>query len=232
MAVEAPRERALNELRKRLREKHYEDGRLPPERELAGMLKVGRRAVRDALGTLEREGIVWRRQGQGTFTGRQPILGDGEIARLARRVNPLEIIETRLAIEPVLASRSAMRASLADIDALKRIAEQALTARNATDYARADAAFHHKIAESADNAMLLAIFAMTIRVRDKVDWERVRQYYFHHDGARRSYQEHSVVISAIAARDPVAAEAGMRDHLQKISAALLGMNPSAAPTRT
>ena len=132
MTQEAPKERVLNELRKRLREKQYEDGRLPPERELASVLSASRRAVRDALAKLEGEGIVWRRQGQGTFTEAPPTLGYDDIARLAHRVNPLEIVETRLAIEPMLAHRSALRASLADIEAMKRIAERALHAKNPT----------------------------------------------------------------------------------------------------
>jgi DNA-binding FadR family transcriptional regulator len=226
MAQEAPKERVLNELRKRLRERLYEDGRLPPERELASALSASRRAVRDALAKLEDEGIVWRRQGQGTFTEAPPTLGPDDIARLAQRVNPLEIVETRLAIEPMLAHRSALRASLADIEAMKRIAERALHAKNPSDYTRADAAFHRKIAETAGNALLLAMFEMVLLVREKVDWERVRRYYFQHDGARRSFDEHSLILRAIAARDPPATQAAMRSHLDSVSAVFLEMSGS------
>jgi GntR family transcriptional repressor for pyruvate dehydrogenase complex len=225
MAQEAPKERVLNELRKQLRERQYEDGRLPPERELASTLTASRRAVRDALAKLEGEGIVWRRQGQGTFTEAQPIVGY-DIAKLANRVNPLEIVETRLAIEPMLAHRSALRASLADIEAMKRIAERALNAKNPSDYTRADAAFHRKIAETAGNALLLALFEMIIVVREKVDWERVRRYYFRHDGARQSYDEHSLILHAIFARDPPGAEAAMRNHLENVSAVFFEMTAS------
>ncbi len=226
MAHEASKERVLNELRKRLREKQYEDGRVPPERKLASVLSASRRAVRDALARLEGEGIVWRRQGQGTFTEAQPTGGYRDIAKLAHRVNPLEIVETRLAIEPMLAHRSALRASLADIETMKRIAERALNAKNPVDYTRADAAFHRKIAETAGNALFPAMFEMIILVREKVDWERVRRYYFRHDGARRSYDEHSVILSAIFSRDPPAAEAAMRDHLESVSAVFLEMTAS------
>jgi DNA-binding FadR family transcriptional regulator len=226
MAPEAPKERVLNELRKRLREKQYEGGRLPPERELASVLSASRRAVRDALAKLEGEGIVWRRQGQGTFTEAQPIGGYGDASKLADRVNPLEIVEARLAIEPMLAHRSALRASLTDIESMKRIAERVLKAKNPVDYARADAAFHRKIAGTAGNAMFLAMFEMIILVREKVDWERVRRYYFRHDGARRSYDEHAVILSAISARDPPAAEAAMRGHLESVSAVFLEMTAS------
>ena len=60
---------------------------------------------------------------------------------------------------------------------------------------------------------------------ETADWTRVRQYYFHHDGARRSYEEHTVVIEAIGERDPNAAAAAMQDHLRKVSASLLSADP-------
>jgi DNA-binding FadR family transcriptional regulator len=230
MAVESQKELALKALRRHLAAADRNGGRLPPERELASQMKVGRRTVREALSVLEREGAIWRRQGQGTFYGPAKLVGEREVADLAHRVNPLEIVEARLAIEPVLARLAAMRASLADIEAMKRIADKARVARNARDYARADADFHRKIAECAGNAMFRAMFEMIIRVREKADWTRVRQYYFHHDGARRSYEEHKVVIAAIGERDPGGAAAAMQDHLRNISASLLDADPPFAGT--
>jgi DNA-binding FadR family transcriptional regulator len=222
MVAVPPSDRALKALRKRLESVLGESGRLPPERELAASLKVGRRAVRDALAVLEKEGTVWRRQGRGTFYGIEPSVSEQEIGQLARRVNPLEILEARLSFEPGLARLAAMRASLADIEEMNRIALRALTAPNARDYERADAAFHRKIAECAGNAMFLAMYEMIIRVREKADWQRLRQYYFRHDGARCSYDEHKLVIDAIAEREPAAAAGAMQDHLQKVSQTLAG----------
>jgi DNA-binding FadR family transcriptional regulator len=49
-----------------------QDGRLPTERELSAMFSVGRRAVRRAVEVLEAEGLLWRRQGKGTFVGQPP----------------------------------------------------------------------------------------------------------------------------------------------------------------
>ncbi len=45
----------------------YADGRIPAEADLATELGVSRATVRDALGRLELEGVVVRRQGAGTF---------------------------------------------------------------------------------------------------------------------------------------------------------------------
>ncbi len=230
MAVESQREVALRALRRHLAAAEDDSGQLPPERQLASQMKVGRRTVREALSVLEQEGAIWRRQGQGTFFGPAKLVGEREVAALAHRVNPLEIVEARLSIEPVLARLAAMRASLADIEAMTRIAEKARTAKNARDYARADAGFHRKIAECAGNAMFRAMFEMIIRVREKADWTRVRQYYFRHDGARRSFEEHRLIIDAIGERDPQAAATAMQDHLRKVSASLLGADsPLTAP---
>jgi len=45
----------------------FENGRIPPEADLAADLGVSRTTVRDALTRLEHEGTIFRRQGAGTF---------------------------------------------------------------------------------------------------------------------------------------------------------------------
>ncbi|MDB5560668.1 MAG: GntR family transcriptional regulator [Hyphomicrobiales bacterium] len=224
MKAESPKQMALSELRRRLDAGQYDNVRLPPERQLATMLGVGRRALREALDLLEEEGLIWRRQGHGTFTTSQRLVSEPEIARLAHRVNPIEIVEARLSIEPMLVRRSAMRASQAEIDAIIRLAEAARTAKDPRTYEGFDIAFHRKIADCAGNALFLAMFEMIISVREKADWKRVREYYFEHDGAEKSYAEHELIIDAIIDRDPAKAEAAMRDHLSKVALAFLGVD--------
>jgi GntR family transcriptional regulator len=50
--------------------RYREGDRLPPEHELAAMLKVSRGTLRSALHRLEEDGEIVRRQGSGTFVGR------------------------------------------------------------------------------------------------------------------------------------------------------------------
>ena len=54
-------------LKQRIVNVEFEDGRIPPEADLAADLGVSRNTIRDALSQLETEGIVFRRQGAGTF---------------------------------------------------------------------------------------------------------------------------------------------------------------------
>lgn len=54
-------------LKQRINSHEFVDGRVPPELELADELQVSRNTVRDALSRLEMEGVIYRRQGAGTF---------------------------------------------------------------------------------------------------------------------------------------------------------------------
>ena len=81
-----------------------EDGRLPPERDLSEALGVSRTELRKALGVLEAEGQIWRHVGKGTFVGSRPIDRIADIAALAKRTNPAEVMRARLIVEPEIAT--------------------------------------------------------------------------------------------------------------------------------
>ena len=55
------------------------DGRLPTERALAERFDTSRRLIRQVLDDLEIEGLVWRKQGSGTYAG-QPQDPTGDLA--------------------------------------------------------------------------------------------------------------------------------------------------------
>lgn len=59
--------RIYTELRKRIMNGYYTDGKLPPEMELCNEFKASRITVRNALEQLRREGLIHREKGSGTF---------------------------------------------------------------------------------------------------------------------------------------------------------------------
>jgi len=60
-------EQIKTHLKQRILNAEFEDGRIPPEIELATALNVSRSTIREALSRLETEGVIFRKQGAGTF---------------------------------------------------------------------------------------------------------------------------------------------------------------------
>lgn len=62
--------RVAREIRKQLKSEYITGGKLPSEHEMAAQFGVSRGTVRQALTILEREGVIFRRQGSGTFVNK------------------------------------------------------------------------------------------------------------------------------------------------------------------
>jgi DNA-binding FadR family transcriptional regulator len=213
---------ALSRLRRLIAEGiAEEDGRLPPERHLAERLGVGRRSLRRALGVLEEEGHIWRRQGKGTFVRDAKAPFDLHLGRISQHTNPIEVMEMRLALEPVAARLAALRASRCDLDRLRRLAEETRSARRASDYERADTAFHRRIAEAARNALCLALYDAMADLLRGLACERLTENgrCFNRQAVYADF--HDQLVEAIAARDGDRAEKIMYAHLRDVQQNIL-----------
>jgi GntR family transcriptional regulator len=60
-------EQAKSYIKQRILKDDFENGQLPSETDLADELGVSRTTIRDALSRLELEGVIYRKQGAGTF---------------------------------------------------------------------------------------------------------------------------------------------------------------------
>ncbi len=196
------------------------DGRVIAERTLAEQLSVGRRALRKALDQLESEGLIWRRQGQGTFVGTPPTPRLRKLEGLATKTSPFEIMEVRQEIEPPMARFAALRASQADIDAMRNMIEKAASATTQADYEKWDSAFHQKLAESVKNTLFLAVFEAVNAVRREAAWARLRESSHSDTLIEELSTQHRDIVDAIEQRDPKRAEAAMRRHLSEVEHAL------------
>lgn len=198
------------------------DGRIPPERILADELGVGRRSLRRALDVLEREGRILRQQGRGTFVQapepQRPANGTATVPldQILEHTNPLEAIEVRLSIEPVMARLAALRASQCDIKKLQRLAEETRDATESGIYEEADEKFHRAVAEASRNALFLAMFDMLHSCRRDAAWRRLGENA--HCYKRQSVYAgfHREICDAIAARDGERAQQAMYRHLSDV----------------
>lgn len=194
--------------------------RLPPERQLAVTLGVGRSAVREALAALEILGIVDVRAGSGTYLrGNASELLPQTLrwGLLIGERNTQELLELRSGLEIYVVRLAAARA---DADDLKAIAASLDRMRTSVDklgiFARADLDFHHALGAASGNATLVDMLNI---VRSLLQVYADRSV---HDpaAARIAIEEHDAVYRALTEGDPDAAASAMAHHMSTASARL------------
>ncbi|PYE87917.1 GntR family transcriptional regulator [Phyllobacterium leguminum] len=213
---------ALEKLRSMLESPSDEASiRLPPERQLVELLGVGRRTIRVALDILEKEGLIWRKQGQGTFGGQPAPLAGMPAMRLAEHTNPLEVMDVRIEIEPALARMAAARATPALIQQLERLALKAEQSTDAASWERWDSAFHAKIADASGSQLFIAIMAMINGIRQSPSWRQFRARIRSNGQTALSIEQHAAILDAIRRLHPLDAEAAMRAHVTSLRDAVI-----------
>lgn len=199
--------------------------RLPSERALSATLGVTRNQLRRALDELEAGGLVWRHVGRGTFVGARPVLNIAEMDYLQSIVTPGQVIEARLAIEPILASLAALHGTEAQIARIRGRIDDCVSAADWRGYEAADNGLHLEIARATQNKLLIFLFETLNTVRRTVVWNQKR-------ATQRpprdygSFREHAAILDAIVARAPGSAAEAMRVHLSAVYARVL---PTLAP---
>ncbi|MBO6757415.1 MAG: FadR family transcriptional regulator [Roseibium sp.] len=213
---------AVDALREFIAGREYAPGdRLPPERELIGHLKVTRTTLRKALDTLEREGVIWRHVGKGTFvSSKNDSLETGDLAAVVQQITPVRMMRARLAIEPAIAGEAAINASREAIARIKKAKDRAIDAESWPEYETNDDLFHHAIAEASDNILLVTLFDQLNAVRRAVALNTVIRYDDRPPRTHTSFAEHDRIYAAIEARDSKAAYEAMRQHIGSVSARL------------
>lgn len=223
--------RALAALRarvKRIDQNGNKAVRLPPERDLAAELGIGRRAVRRALEVLETEGLIWRRQGKGTFTGPRPSENPGTVSALVDRTNPQEVLEARMQLEPALAGLAALRADQQDVRCMRDLCDR--LARAGDDDARElwDEALHRTIGRAAGNTLLFGLYEIIEEVRRDEAWRSLRERARSKAMVATYVEQHAAIVDAIARRDPGAAEQAMRSHIATLRRNILSQDDQEA----
>jgi len=187
--------------------------RLPPERELAKVLAVGRSAVREALAALEILGVVDVRPGSGTYLRGST----SELLPQSLRWGILigersteELIEVRGALEIYAARLAAERMSEMSVSRLaEHLAAMESSLHNMGAFVEADLRFHLELAEATANAVLLDTLQI-IRSLLRVWADRAVQ---DSEQAEVALREHARVYDAIRARDGDAAASAMAGHM-------------------
>lgn len=181
--------------------------KLPTERELCGVLMVGRSTVREALKRWEALGIVEMRHGSGVFlkVAVSPNLMHVPLvlARPSKVKNLLQILQVRRALEGEAAAVCAASASPQDIAGIGAALLRMETAHRNGDASEEDWQFHQTIYQATGNPFFPQLIQS---MRDLLHqlWENALELP---DFASASHPYHRTMYEAIVRRDPDAARA-------------------------
>jgi DNA-binding FadR family transcriptional regulator len=207
----------IERLRAFIADQPEDENRLPPERELALRLGVGRKALRKALDALEAEGCLYRHVGRGTFVRGRASVSVPPLSRIFETTNPLDVMEVRLILEPRAARLAAMRISGAELAEIDRTIERGEASQDTQAFESWDGRFHQQVASASRNELLSALLAIVQATRDSQVWGNVKQRTVTRESRERYTSEHRVIARALRMRDAAEAEEAMARHLAGVA---------------
>lgn len=192
---------------------------LPSERALMERFGVGRPAIREALLSLEKMGLVAINNGERARVTRptpealvQQLSGAAR-SLLARPAGQETFQQARLFFETGLARHAAVHAGADDLQGLRAaLADNAAALGDREAFERTDVAFHFVLAEIPRNPIFTALHHAIAEWL--IDQRRVTLRVAGAD--RRAYRWHREIFDAIAAGEPDRAESAMRRHLEEV----------------
>ena len=196
---------------------HLKPGdRLPPERELAHSLDVGRCALREAVRVLESFGLVDVRPGEGTFlredeaarTSGQPSFGF--LSALSTQRNLLEV---RRLLAPGLAGLAARRATADDLVKMRGVIEaQGAKVERGESGMDEDVTFQGLIADATGNPALVQLMKELAKA-----FQETKDTPLQRNGQpARSLRQNGAILAAIESRNPTLAARRMEARIRHV----------------
>lgn len=191
---------------------------LPPEKELATQMNVGRRAVREALRILQNKGLVEIRMGVGTIVLRNNL--DSYLNTLLENMNSYlqtnkgeleNVLEFRAIIESYALKRLIERNDTETVSRLRENLEcqrSALTSDDPDAYNDNHIVFHRQIVESLQNPIVSMVYDQV----QKLIAHRIFVAGSSKEQQMKSIAEHTEIVDAVSARDLVGCDKAVKVH--------------------
>lgn len=189
--------------------------KLPAERELAEHFGTTRGLVRRAILRLERQRLVTRHVGRGTFVVDQPEGTAPSMSRESRlqHVSPVDVLEARMALEPGFADLAVARATEDDLDHLEGLLVSLEKAPTQQEFREAGYAFHLALAKVTRNPLLVNMFELIIEARLAAGWGKLLSLNDTAEARQQQAASNRAILDALRARDGALARKVLRHHL-------------------
>jgi len=195
--------------------------KLPNERELAQQFGTSRTAVRSALAMMERQGLVHRRVGSGTFLAddaRDVFSRMDQTDAASHEAVPsfAEIVEGRLLFEPAMMHLVVTRVDDDEISQMRRTLGEIVSAPSWEDFKESIYALHRQMFASTKNKFLVQIMNSILDDRRAVHFDgRNTDKPAPEPVRKQTHKDLQLIVDAIAARDAARAEQLVSDHLMR-----------------
>lgn len=190
--------------------------KLPSERELAAMMKVGRPALREALRGLALMNVVEIRHGDGTYvTSLEPdrLVEHLDFVFSLDDHTFLDLLDARKVLEVGLVMLAAERITDDEIAALEAGLVKSRQAQDSPDeFLQLDIDLHMGIAAASRNTLLSSF----MNALGRLGMASRRRTVTLPGVPAQSIKDHEAIINALKARDPEAARQAMLAHLSNI----------------
>ncbi len=186
--------------------------KFPPEAELAAQMGIGRSSIREAFRVFQMLGVTEAKPGRGTvLINTAPLFALIDWSEFTSADLLNDIVEARLALEPLIAAMAAKRADAAGIRGIEETIEASRRAiGNEAASIQAALDFHTAVAAAAGNQTLL----LTTRLLRSLYFESTRFSRRHLENYVTLLADHEDILTAIRNRDPKAAAAASENHMR------------------
>jgi DNA-binding FadR family transcriptional regulator len=196
--------------------------RLPSERDLARTFEVSRASVREALASLNVDGVVVTRAGAGSFVAADALERvAADVGRSIHNMSPVALLEVREHLEPAAARLAAMqgrRDARAEelLESMDRVLDVADPAGREL-WSETDRLFHQQIGLMANNPVLADICRYVAVIMSQPLWSHLRdESLFAEDRVGRYRAEHRAIYTAVVEGDADAAAFFAARHVRAV----------------
>ena len=191
--------------------------RLPNEAEFSTQLGVSRNSLREAVRAMSAMKILEARQGDGTYVSGLDPTQMIETLRFAVDVSGPEAVlwflEIRIMMELHTTAIAAARRTKSDLDRLKQCHQAMLNAEDTGTLLKKDSEFHHIIAETTQNPIMVSLLNVVSAPALRARIWRNRMT----DSATNNLRiEHEAVLNCIEAQDVEGAKYAMYTHVSGV----------------
>lgn len=198
--------------------------KLPPERELAEQLGVGRNSVREALRTLSLMGFISSTQGAGNFVScdiEKNLAESTQMMMLLGATDYRQVSELRQGLESQTALLCADRVTPAQMAEMERIVWQLRDEEDLERSTMLDKRLHYLIGEAAGNQLIMVMLrAMSETIDGFIS--HMREKMMRDPVYRKKLQDsHQGIVLALQDRNGEMAARMMREHFQVVDSAMV-----------